>query len=97
MAGIYMGHNPKRFQEVMGRGGVISSRPRQELQGMKPSGQSVAVPDSPSEIPKWALDQIAIEAWESIHGEVMSQEKMAELGLFATRDDCADEPIAKQK
>jgi len=79
---IDMGHNPEAFQKLMGRGGVINSRPRQGLQGMKPSGQPES--DSLSGIPKEWVDQITLEAWEAMHGEAMSPEKMAELGLSTT-------------
>ncbi|MGD9686428.1 MAG: hypothetical protein AB7U43_05580 [Desulfobacter sp.] len=51
---------------------------------LTPSLQSDQEPQTdvtPSPVPQSWEDQVAIEAWEALHGEVMSPEKMAELGL----------------
>lgn len=63
MAGTYPGRDPEHFQKIMGRGGVISSRPKQEQPETPPSAKQVAT-GSQSEIHK-ELAQIYLEAQES--------------------------------
>lgn len=80
-----LGRDDKWFQENMGNGGMSISLPKRESSkngtSAKQSDQSSAPTQS---APQEWQDQVAVEAWESMHNKVMTPEIAAELGLSIT-------------